>query len=124
MWGISTLVVLSSTSMSVVWQKVQYETAAHRHEVNAREHDQLSSNLETEKSEFQKNARRNNLLPLALKLKLVDIPTDGIVLLSFQDGEGGPVNPMLDGLVGVAQASNPPASGRSTTPQTGLRDGQ
>ncbi|MDZ4805540.1 MAG: hypothetical protein SGI90_11835 [Candidatus Eisenbacteria bacterium] len=88
-------------------------------------HDRLKSDLEAERFEFQKRANRATLLPRAAALGLVDIRTDGIILVSFQDGDDRPANPLLDGFVGEALASDPTSAGRRTnTLQPGERDGR
>lgn len=124
-WGVTTLVVLTSASMGVVWQKVRYEGEAMKHEDLKQAHDQLRSNIEAETFEFTKRATRANLLPRALDLGFVDIPTEGIILVSFNDLQGHPDNPLLGGLVGEAMASNRSEAGRrQNTLQPGERDGR
>lgn len=125
-WGVTTLVVLSASAMSVVWQKVRYEGVGLRYADLSAENDRLSSDLEAEKFEFQKRARRATLLPRANELGLVDIHTDDIILVSFPDGDDRPGNPLLGGLVGEALASDqaPAGSRPGSTPESGERDGR
>jgi len=124
-WGVTTLVVLTSASMSVVWQKVRYECEAMEHEELKQANDELRSGLEGEKFEFTKRATRANLMPRANDLGLVPVQTEGIILVSFDDSQGQPENQLLGGLVGVAMASDRSDVGRRpNTLQPGERDGR
>ena len=110
-WGMTALFVLATAGMGVVWQKVRYEGEALRHADLSGRHERLVSELETEKYEMQRQATRARLVPKAEELGLVDVGSDGIVLVSFPDAPA-PTNPILNGLVGEAMASSGARAGR------------
>ena len=110
-WGMTALLVLATAGMGVVWQKVRYEGDSIRHADLIAANARLVGELETERYEFNRRATRATLVPMAEKLGLVDVPSDDIVLVSFPDAPA-PANPILDGFVGVAQASSGARDGR------------
>jgi hypothetical protein len=110
-WGMTALVVLAMAGMGVVWQRVRYEGEALRHADLASRQERLVSEREIEMSELHRRATWATLVPKAEKLGLVDVASDGIVLVSFAD-ETAPADPILNGFVGEALAS------------TGARDGR
>ena len=105
-WGVSALIVVATAAMGVVWQKVRFEGIALQHKDLADENARLRSALESETFDFTRRATRATLVPRAEKLGLVDVGTDGILLVTFNGDEAAPSNPLLDGLVAPAMAAD------------------